>query len=226
MQIGSRVPTHSTVYEEKCIFCDKTSKYKKGSNTREPLTKSCEFHSDEKIRSIAVQKMDSKMLSITSRELVAVEAHYHKSCYIAYTRQRPSPSVSQEEKEDSGAVYARAEQCAYEMLFNFIRQTLFTKPHVTKMVGLSEQLVLFMNMQGVTVVKSHTRKHIWRKLELEFGESLYIVPGEKGKLLVIPDNLTVQMIALEYMKLKGEFDALSNSQDTSDIQKNSCTPQM
>ena len=34
-------PTSSRVLEEKCIFCDKASKYIKGQKTRENLIKCC-----------------------------------------------------------------------------------------------------------------------------------------------------------------------------------------
>lgn len=36
-------PTSSRVLEEKCIFCDKASKYIKGQKTRENLIKCCEL---------------------------------------------------------------------------------------------------------------------------------------------------------------------------------------
>ena len=78
-------PSTSRVLEEKCIFCDKTSKYIKGQKTREDMIKCCELRADSRIRDAAVKKLDDRMLSITSRELVAAEGHYHRSCYRSYT---------------------------------------------------------------------------------------------------------------------------------------------
>ena len=76
----------SAVLPEVCIFCGLVSKYKKGTNTREKLLCCSEFRTDEKIRSAATRKFDSKILSIASDELIAKEARYHTSCYRDYAR--------------------------------------------------------------------------------------------------------------------------------------------
>ena len=74
-----------TVYGKICIFCQK-SKYKKGENTRERLVTCCELRVDKTLYDKAVEKRDSQMLGILSRELVAAEAHYHRSCYRDYIK--------------------------------------------------------------------------------------------------------------------------------------------
>ena len=75
-----------TVLPSRCIFCDKASKYKKGSKTREKMICCAELRVDERIRQIAAVKHDSKVLSITLDELVSKEAKYHSSCYKDYAR--------------------------------------------------------------------------------------------------------------------------------------------
>ena len=62
------------------------TKYKKNIKNKEGLTKTTELRVDEKIRHVATRKGDSKILAVTSRELVAAEAHYHQCCYCNYTR--------------------------------------------------------------------------------------------------------------------------------------------
>ena len=74
------------VLPSRCIFCDKASKYKKRSKTLKKMICCAELRIDERIRQIAAVKHDSKILSITSDELVAKEAKYHSSCYEDYTR--------------------------------------------------------------------------------------------------------------------------------------------
>lgn len=64
-------PSKSVVYDEKCIICEKSSKYMKGQNTREPLIQCSELRAEDWIRKAAVTKLDQRMLAITSRELVA-----------------------------------------------------------------------------------------------------------------------------------------------------------
>ena len=69
-----------------CIFCDKTSKYKKGTNTREILRCCTELRVDQRLKKAAIDRHDSKLISLTSDELVAKEARYHPSCYKKYTK--------------------------------------------------------------------------------------------------------------------------------------------
>ena len=75
----------SRVYEKKCIFCQR-DKYKKGSRNRENLTQCRDLRADQSIREAAITKHDTRILAEVSRELVAAEAWYHRSCYREYTR--------------------------------------------------------------------------------------------------------------------------------------------
>ena len=63
-----------------------------------------------------------RILAATSRELVALEAHYHKSCYKNYTRQRPMPSkAAVDGEQEEQLAYRKAEGIALEQLFDYVR---------------------------------------------------------------------------------------------------------
>ena len=53
-----------------------------------------------------------------------------------------------------------------------------------------------------------TMKHIWHKLQGEFGEGLLIFPDDNGKLLVIPDNLKITTLAAQQTRMEGELNSL------------------
>ncbi|KAG0711467.1 hypothetical protein GWK47_020543 [Chionoecetes opilio] len=74
---GRAIPTTSRTYEAECIFCQKTNKYAKRQKTREVLVKCRELRAYAKIRNAATKKLDSRILGIVSRAIVAAEAHYH-----------------------------------------------------------------------------------------------------------------------------------------------------
>ena len=208
---SQRQPTSSSsrVYEKVCIFCEKSNKYIKKSHSREPLIQASELRADEKVRAAATIKMDNKILAVTSRELVAAEAHYHKTCYRDYTREYyTQPRNKSATVEDGDRTYADAEDDAYQMLFANIRDDLFPNPRVLTMVDLTENLVLYMKAHGVEEVRASTKKHIRRKLQGKFGESLLIFPDHSGKLLVIPDNLKITALAAEQMRMKGKLNSL------------------
>ena len=73
----------SCVYAQEFIFCEKVKHVKR---IREKLVKASQFRVDNKLRKIAVPKCEKKILAITSRDIAAAEARYHRSCYRDYTR--------------------------------------------------------------------------------------------------------------------------------------------
>ena len=117
-QVARRVPIRgssniSKTYKRICIFCEKP-KYFKGTRNREPLGQCRDMRADSSIRKIATQKNDSKILALVSRELVAAEACYHRTCYRSCTRPEPSSSVNPDmSSESSDDEYARLESDAY-----------------------------------------------------------------------------------------------------------------
>lgn len=155
----------SRVYEKICISCEKGNKYIRKSHSREPLIQSSELRADEKVRTMATIKMDNKMLAVTSRELVAAEAHYHKTCYRDYTREYyTQPRNKSATVEDGDRTYADVEDDAYQMLFANIRDDLFPNPRILTVVELTANLVLYMKAHGVEEVQASTKKHVRRTL--------------------------------------------------------------
>ena len=196
----------SRVLEKVCIFCGKVSKYTKGNRTREHLYQSVDLRSDATIRQLAVQRMDTKIIGLTSRELVAAEAHYHKSCYKSYTRSRPERDLPETQNEkDSDRQYSQKESEAYESLFEFVRGDLFARPRIIEMTKLCDVLESNMKCLGVELILQHTKKHLRRKLETEFGDAIEIIATDKGKLLFIPNNLSKAMLVKENFQMAAQL---------------------
>ena len=115
-------PAKGTTYDRNCIFCNKESKYGKGQQTREKLIQCSDLRSDQRIRDVATARHDTNILVIASRELVAAEACYHKSCYRNYTRstgELVSGTGSADDKE-----YNDIEPEAHQKLFDYIRSNI------------------------------------------------------------------------------------------------------
>ena len=55
-----------------------------------------------------------------------------------------------------------------------------------------------------------TRKHIRRKIEAEFGSILLIFLDDKGKLIVVPENLNAEDIVKMNLVIKNELDILKH----------------
>ena len=179
----------STTYERSCIFCERP-KYIKGTRSREPLVQCRDMRADSSIRKIATQKNDSRILALASRELVAAEACYHRTCYRSYTR----PDVSCESQRDNE--YARLESDAYQMLFDYIRSDVIESGKVVKLSEITQLLVEFLMSLGVKECKPSTRKHIRRNIEAEFSELLKFENLlDSTRVSLIPASLTPMQIA-------------------------------
>ena len=85
--------------ERICVFCEK-AKYLKGTKTIEALIQCVDLRVDNNIRRAAVGRNDPRILAIVTRELVAAEACYHKSCYPSYTRNLQGAVSSGDKKEE------------------------------------------------------------------------------------------------------------------------------
>ena len=62
------------------------------------------------------------------------------------------------------------------------------------MTDLTEKLMSYINTQGATNIKAHTKNYIRRKLEVEFRSCFNIFLGN-NRLLVILDKLTFKQLA-------------------------------
>ena len=157
----------STVYEKECIFCGKKDKYKKG--IKEGLTQARELRVNNSVRNAAISKQDSRILAILSRDLVAAEGHYHRTCYRHYTNIKES-DTGEESEEDDESDYVRAESSALPRMFDYIRNDLF-KNNIIELSKLSKMLRGWILESGLKEVKLSTTKHMQRKLNDEFGDS-------------------------------------------------------
>lgn len=197
-----KVKAHSSrpTYEEECIFCQRKSKYLKGTNTREQLAKCSTLNSDQSVREAAISKHDDRIMALVSRDIVAAEACYHRSCYRTYTR----PDRIQKEKEDNDGCSC-LETKAYDMLFMYIRDEFFTRPDVIYLSSLSEKLKSFMTSVGCGEMYLSTKKNLRRKLETEFGTTLCFTCDDKGDWIVYPDSLSRNEMAKSNIKLQREL---------------------
>ena len=203
----------SRIYDKTiCIFCNKSSKYLKKSHTREELRSCVELRADENVRQAAEQKNDGKILALSSRDLVAAEASYHGSCYKDYTRQpkqSEATSIAMHVDPDE-QLYMDTENEALEKLFDFIRNDIFEKPRTVTMISLKEKLSSWIHSAGIKDVKDSTTRHLKRKLETEFSDTIIIFKTQDRKLLVMPRMLSAEMLAEEVYTLSQELDILKS----------------
>ena len=75
------------------------NKYKK--KVLEKLMQFLEFSAVDAIKKSATLKNDFMILSLLSQDLIALERHYHKSCYREYTQKVQNLLTSSNESQSS-----------------------------------------------------------------------------------------------------------------------------
>ena len=91
--------------------------------------------------------------------------------------------------------YQKAERAAYNRLLAFIMSNLFAEPRVIRLMDLREELLQYMAGEGMTDVQASTTKHIERKLENKFGDTLHIFPFEGGQENLVLENPSIYDLA-------------------------------
>lgn len=142
-----QTPSSSRTYAKECIFCEKETKYQKGTKSREPLIQCCDLRADDAIRATAIASRDSRVIGIVSRKLVATEACYHRSCYRNYTRPKKTtldPSPENDVSSEDVDSYSYIESQGYQKVFKFFRLDLFENPRLITLMELRELLLAYM----------------------------------------------------------------------------------
>ncbi|CAH3033449.1 unnamed protein product, partial [Pocillopora meandrina] len=160
-----------------CIFCNKL---------REKLIQAVPLRADATLCHCVILNNDARILAITSRDIMATEAHYPASCCKSSTNietmKFECDHVGDKEKENLSQVtdmisYKEAEVEAYVQLFHHIRNEV--TPHkVVTVAKLTKRLEAFISSKG-EALKTAT-KNICRRLESELDNSIYIFPKDQG----------------------------------------------
>ena len=118
-----------------------------------------QLRADQTLRECAIRKGDEKILAVTSRHIVAAEAHYHHSCYKNYTRIKTKECEHKGERKGGDQMIDRE---AYANLFEYIRTDIIPNKKIVPITCLTAKLVSFMPSGALN---ESARKNIRRRLE-------------------------------------------------------------
>ena len=169
----------------------KLCKYLKGKNNKGSPHTVHELHADARVREVVTKKFDQRMLAITSRELVAAEGHYQRSCYRLYTKDNFYQiwCVCKYGTSHRGELLSDNRNTFFKELLSYIRNELIPNPKGLPMTDLTSRLQAYMSSCGINQVNDSTKKHLHRKLQTKVEGALHTFSDDKGKLLLYPDSL-------------------------------------
>ena len=172
------------------------SKYEKGTNTTEPLRCCVQLRVDQKLKAIATERHDAKLIALTSDELVAKETRYHPSCYKVYTK----PIKQLMEQNDTfkiDAVRSTIDElpASCEGHINFINDV--KKTNYKKLE------------EGVDAKK--TFKNLRRSMEKNCSDVQFlIVDNEK---VICPNTITMEEILSLFFKKQKTMEQIKNVEE-------------
>ena len=103
----------------------------------------------------------------------------------------------------------------YLELFKYIRKRVMPFQDVITLSSITSKMSEIMKSKGVLAVKDSTKKHIRRKLEVEFGSSLTMFSDDTGKVLLFPSHATIYDIAKKYHAAKQDLKLLQSKSSES-----------
>ena len=204
---GRCLTQNSNTYSNDCIFCDKKVKYLRGGYRKDKLVRASDLRADKTLRQIATSRCDSKLLQVTANDIVAKEAHYHRTCYRMYTQTSERNASNCDESDGpSDKIYECASAKAHKDVFDHIRSELFGKEGVTilALCDLMKRLCTKIKEYGTELHES-TRSNFRRALENEFGSSIAFVKAENGRVFIMDKSIDADKLAQELLKSRNEF---------------------
>ena len=116
-------------------------------------------------------------------------------------------NAKRKDNDDDEGTYHTIENQAFANLYEFIRTEIISNKIIVMVTSLTSKLESFMLFGEVKfALRDSARKHIRRRLESELENSIHILQDAKGKLLLIPDSMTLQEAAIAVQNLHNDLE--------------------
>ena len=172
------------------------SKYKKGTNSREPLGCCVQLRVDQKLKTIATERHDAKLIALTSDELVVKETRYHPSCYKVYTKP-VKQFMGQNDTFKTDALRSTIDElpasCEGHINFiNDVKKTYFKKLE-----------------KGVDTKKAF--KNLRRSMEKNCSDVQFLIVDNEE--VICPNTITMEEILSLFFKKQKKMEQLKNVEE-------------
>ena len=143
---------------------------------------------------IATERHDAKLIALTSDELVAKEARYHPSCYMAYTKS-VKPLTRQNDTFKIDALRSTID----ELLAS-------CEGHITFIDGAKKTC-----LKKSDVKTKNVTKNLRRIIERNCSDVQFLIVNEK---VICPNTITMEEILSLFFKKQKKMEQLKNVENT------------
>ena len=180
-----RTSNTNVLLPNECIFCKKIAKYR--NKKLEKLSLCCESRAVDTIETAAKRKEDFRIISLLSKDLIAQEGKYHRTCYNDYTR----INYKNEQVEPTSR-YKLIELESFKEVIKAGHRLITEEVTIIKFQILTDIMEETFIAKRETINKS-TKKNLQRNVEKTFKEALKFLNHE-GSLYVYPNTLTFDIL--------------------------------
>ena len=155
--------------------------------------------------------------------LITLEAQYHNSCYCHYNcsaatfiNEERDPKSSTDESQTYSEQTKIDESSIFQTWFDFIEKSFFKSRKITTVNDLIlklEQSLVANNARDCLQHLKSFKKKSRRRLEIEFKNRTNIFLNQRGKLIFLPNTVTIEEIAEDYMELQKQPEKLTLESD-------------
>ena len=189
----------------KCIFCDKVTikiDYKKETLTNCEEKVGDRSTAQKTIHRAAVLQQDHKIIKLFENyNFLAAEAKYHRTCYKEFTRSPKPLSPNSKELTVDEEKYLNAEDDAFKRSFKYICTEIIAKAELTTLMQLT-RVATGSIKQTWLEINTSAKKNLRRKIEMQFSTSLEMLQKDKRKVVVVPNTVSKEKLAIKVVKLQ------------------------
>ena len=152
---------------------------------------------DQKLKTIATERRDAKLIALTSDELVAKEARYHPSCYKVYTKP-VKPLMGQNDTFKIDALRSTI----YELLATW-------EGHITFINDVKKTYLKKLEEEGVET--KNATKNLRRSIERNCSDVQFLIVDNEE--VICPNTITMEEILSLFFKKQKKMEQLKNAEE-------------
>ena len=151
------------------------------------------------IKIAATQKNDYTILGILTQDLIAIEGHYHGSCYRKYTLpQKQSIDMESEQPESN---YKTAELEAFKKVITYLHELVQSPKLIsfTRVRSLMEDSIKDFGVE----IRSSTNNNLKRKIVEKVSDIKFL--NVDDSLYLYPETLTIESVITDLVRTRNQL---------------------
>ena len=147
-------------------------------------------------------QQDHKIIKLCeNHNFLAAEGKYYRTYYEEFTRTPKSLSPNSKELTVNEEDYLNVKNDKFKKSFKYIRSEIIAKAELATLMQLTHVATESRKQSGLEINVS-MKKNLRRKIKIQFSASVEIFHKDKGNMVVVPNTVLREKLAIEIVKLQ------------------------